>query len=83
MSVIFIKYTVTGETLRNSVLLASTVKNYIQISNFISIQAGFIGDRFLWKRTGLAKVGVCVKGIGSGQKRVKPVKIKVPKARVA
>ena len=35
------------------------------------MQAGFIGDLFLWKRAGLVKVGVRVKGIISGQSRAK------------
>ena len=29
----------------------------LQMSKPISMEAGFIGDKFLWKRTNLAKVG--------------------------
>ena len=43
------------------------------------MQAKFVIAKFLWKRTGLAKVGV--KGIGSGQSRVRATKARMAKCQ--
>ena len=52
---IYVGLTVTGESPRNLVLLNDSKE--LQMSKPISMEAGFIGDKFFWKRTNLAKVG--------------------------
>lgn len=64
---------------KDLVLLVDACKEF-QVSNSISVQPGLISDLFPWKKTGLAKLGVGVKGIGSGPSRV--AKVRMAKAWV-